>query len=119
MTNTATDQRGPVQSEAPANIDGEPAFVMDWRTPEQLADLGTVTLSRYAIARVTVEKVANRVRLKIATEPHPMAPADALPFNSPRPLIIRGDLITNLIGRLQCAHDAAIRAGMTRKGGIA
>jgi len=119
MTDTALTSRGPVQTERPVNIDGEPSLVMDWQAPEQMAELGCVPLSPYSLARVTLEKRANRVRVRIATEARDDAPADARPFSPPRPLIVRADRIPLMIARLQAAYDAAIRAGMTHKGGIA
>lgn len=109
---------GMIQTQEPADLDGEPSFAMASAAPQEMADLGVVTLSPYAMARFTIEKRANRVRLKIATEARPDAPADAAPFRGNRPFIVRADRIPLMIGRLQAAYDEAIRAGMTRKGGI-
>lgn len=114
-----TDHTGPVQTEVSANIDGEPAFVMEWEAPEHMADLGGVPLSRYAFARFTLEKHKNRVRVVIATAARHDAPEDARPLAKSRPLAIRADHIPLMIARLQAAHDHAVRAGMSRKGGIA
>lgn len=35
MTDTALTARGPVQTERPVNIDGEPSLVMDWQALER------------------------------------------------------------------------------------
>ena len=87
--------------------------------PEHMADLGVVLLSPYALARIGLEKLAGRVRVRITTEARPDAPDDAAPFHPSRPLVMRADRIPTMVHRLQSAYDTAIREGMTRKGGIA
>lgn len=73
------------------------------------ADFGTVMVSPYTQARITLVSKGSRLRVQIANERRPDAPDDAREFRQEPSVCLRIDRLQHLIDRLNAAKDTATR----------